>query len=256
VSRRKGCHLRYILHVVDGCRASCAYCYSPCPDRVTVYTDCRRALEAEIEHVDARFPLYCGSSGDVFHPEIAPLVDHDALFWITTRARLFIVTRHPEEVIAYVHAVDELNPDSLKIYVTHNALEGDELRGGALRAMQSLHALGIETSLLYKPLVPGVNDGPSTLAAALERTAQCGVHEVCTGFLLAKSPEGHRALGARYALELRDDTYVPDVECRLAAMDSLRTQARAAGMALSMCHGFVDPGMADTPCLCQAERWR
>lgn len=280
VSKNKGCHLRLVAYSAETCSFGCIYCFAnynyaqpttllfDSPLRVT--TDLQSHFLQDL--VLQGTPIYLGSLADAFSPESVFFRMPQRMLKSLAGRRVFTVTKSP--LVALPEMLEALAAHSLtKVVFSYSNLLGLERnlpydsKEFPSEAIRKLVDHGIDTILLYKPVIPGINDRKNQIARVLRDAASSGIEEVSMGFL-QMDPEMEASISKvhhrqyryfdRVLTEQVDDERIPSMEYRQKAMQMFADVCRDLDLRLSFCQaygGAAEAKLRTSRCACCPERW-
>jgi len=182
----------YSLNCYTGCQHACIYCYArfmqrfhPHPEPWGAFVDVKtNASEALKKQLKSAKPggVFVSSACDAWQP----LERH----WQLTRDCCRLLTEHGFQVHALtknalvLRDLDVLRPGLSRVGTTITTLDARLARlwePGASNVeerwgiIQAAHEEGLETSVMFGPLLPWLSDGQESLDALFERAAAVGV---------------------------------------------------------------------------------
>lgn len=277
---RKGCHLKLVAYSMETCSFGCVYCFAnyEWARPTTVLLDAPERLSKDIQSPATRTaiqdgePIYVGSLTDMCSPE-------SLLFGLFQRClvglkdiRVFTVTKSPlvsrEDVVAAI-----VSHGRTKIVFTYTNLYGFErhlpydAHYFPAEALSRLVAAGVDVVLLYKPIVPGVNDRPDLVERTIAQAREVGIREVSIGFLqrdervaasmTAQAPRASEYFNRVASTQIGDE-YYPEAQYRDRVGQMVRAICDSYGLRLSFCQAHLGQREADLEtsyCVCRPQRW-
>lgn len=276
----RSCHLHLIAYGIETCSFGCIYCFADYNhiQPTTVLFDCPERVRMDLQEAEIRelilrgTPIYLGS--------LADMCSHESIFFqIPQRMldslaglRVFTVTKSP--LIALPVMVDALrNHGAAKVVFTFSNLVGFErnlpydAKVFPSDTLRKLADQGIDTVLLYKPVVPGINDRRKQVLRVLQQAADSGVKEASMGFM-QMDPEMEEALSQlhepqykyfdRVLVDTIRDERIPPMQHRQRTVRMFADVCAQLGLRLSFCQayvGAVETELASSYCVCRPDRW-
>jgi len=278
--KNRACHLCLIAYAVETCSFGCIYCFADYnyAQPTTILFDCPERVKADLEDVEVNkliikgTPIYLGSLADLCSAESLFFRIPQRMLESLAACRVFTVTKSP--LIAVSEMLNALKEHgATKVVFTYSNLIGFErnlpynARIFPTEALRKLIDHGIDTVLLYKPLVPGVNDRPKQILRVLDQAAQAGIKEVSMGFL-QMDPEMEAALSQthqpqykyfdRVLTDMARDERIPSLQYRDQIVRIFADICAHLRLRLSFCQAHAGPlelELASSYCVCRPERW-
>ena len=278
--RLKSCHLRLVADTMETCPYSCLYCFADYSwmSPTTVVFDAPEQLAVDIASMSLRplmnagYPVYLGSLGDLCSPVARELRVLQRSLHALKGERVFIATKSPG--VSDRALVDLLvNHGHAKIAFTFTNLPALEpflpydSRSFPAAQLARLVEAGLDVTLLYKPIIPDINDKPKAIWDTLAAAFQIGIRELTIGFiqmdqslqqiLEVRAPKLCEAL-LRKLTDTIDNKRIPSPEYRLELCSYFRHACDALGLRLSFCQAFLgshEDELANSLCVCRPERW-
>lgn len=276
----KVCNLRLVAYGVETCSFGCVYCFAnynfiqpttilfDSPERVRVDLQNHQIRQSILEGV----PIYLGSLADLFSPEALFFQIPQRMLVSLKGCRVFTVTKSP--LIAASEIINALKQHgSIKVLFTYSNLSGFEkniplgMKVFPKRILEELVDSGLETILLYKPVIPGINDREIQIKRVLLQAVDVGIKEVSMGFL-QMDPEMEVNLRQYYPRQysyfnrvLTDkicDERLPPISNRRIAVNIFAKLCEQLGLRLSFCQAYVgnlEGKLGSAYCACYPERW-
>lgn len=262
-SRVCTCADKYSLDPYTGCGHGCLYCYitsyiprafEPRPKR-----DFLRRLARDLSRAEVR-PVSLSNSSDPYQP-----LERDHLL---TRGTLRLLRQRgfPAVILTksdmFVRDLDILSGMNAVISVTITSMDRDlasRLEPHAPTPRSRIEALGrvedIPKMLRLDPVIPGLNDDPSSLREVVEAAVDAGVRSITASTYKAR-PDSLRRLAdafpdldlSIYSLGRRvgNARYLPD-DMRREILMRIRQVCMEVGVAFSTCREAI-PGINTTGC--------
>jgi DNA repair photolyase len=270
------------VNISTGCARGCAYCYGrgysqyPGEDVVLVYCDTAERVETELAR-NRRRPaaIYFCPSCDAFQPldavleqsyrSMAAILDAGVGVEFVTKGAipdrfLDLFSRHRGRVSGQV-GLTTLDDGLRATFEPGAAAVGERLR-----SISRLKEVGVNVSVRADPLIHGVTDGDSSLAALMAACCERGVSDLAASYLflrpaIAASLKRHivdRALverilapytaGVRFALRggAGGGLALPEA-FRRAGFDRLKQLTAGHGLLVHVC-GCKNPDVASGRC--------
>lgn len=278
--KSRACHLHLIAHAVETCSFGCIYCFADYNyvQPTTILFDCPERVKVDLQDIEIDdlitkgIPIYLGSFADMCSPESLFFRIPQRMLETLAGCRVFTVTKSP--MIAVPEMLNTLKEHgATKVVFTYSNLIGFErnlpynARIFPTDALRKLIDHGIDTVLLYKPLVPGVNDKPKQILRVLDQAAQAGIKEVSMGFL-QMDPEMEVALSRTHEpqykyfdhvlTDMARDERIPSLQYREHTVSTFADICAHLGLRLSFCQayaGALESELASSYCVCRPERW-
>lgn len=277
---KKDCYLRLVAHGFENCIHGCTYCYAnyAYDTPTTVLINAPERLSQDIKEFPFReliqqgFVVNIGSVTDLCSEVSLSLGILQDFLQVLRGINTLVVTKCPSfarsDVISCFKAHGRTkvtftftNLPSLELNLPYNSRYFPEVE-----IRQAIHA-GIDVSLLYRPLITGMNDDESRVIDTLQQVKKVGIKHVSIGFIrinhrIYPSVSSSFPSHAQYILgqvvdKFGDDLY-PALEYRLRMAQTFKKYCDVLGITLSFCQGYLGEykeKYANYYCLCQKERW-
>jgi len=279
---KRDCDLRLATYGMENCPHRCVYCFANYnwSQPTTILFDFDKKLKEDLNRPEFKklthqgYPIHVGSIMDfgsrlsLFFKQI-----HKALKVLKGR-NIFIGTKSPliakddvikaikdhgqaEVVFTYTGLGKNLEPN-----LSYNS------RNFPSKAIKKLTSNGIKVILLYKPIIPGLNDREEKIRDIFKKAKEVGIDEISTGFLKmnyrfqdsikANSPRYYRYFKKVLTDQVEKD-FLPPFQFRVQMAKKLRKICDELGMKISFCQPYIGnlkSELANSFCPCRKERWQ
>lgn len=277
---KKDCFMRLIAHGFENCIHGCSYCYAnyTYDKPTTLLINSPELLKANIaeppfkELIQQGFVVNIGSITDLCAEASLYFGILQDFLKTLEGINTVLVTKCPsfarDEIIECIK-----RHSKTKVTFTFTNLPEFELnlpydsRHFPTLEIQKAVSAGLDVSLLYRPLIPGKNDGRKQISKTLKEAKQAGIKNVSVGFIrinerMYKSISAAFPAQAEYmrnkVSEKFDDDLYPALEYRLEMAEMFKKFCDILHLNLSFCQGYLGEAKdnyANYYCLCQKERW-
>jgi DNA repair photolyase len=161
-----------------------------------------------------------------------------------------------------------------EIVFTYTGLKGLEpnlpydSRNFPSEAVKKLTSNKIRVILLYKPIIPGLNDKEEKIRNVFKKAKEVGITEVSAGFLkinyrFQNSIKANSRRYYRYFKEVLTDQiekdFLPPFRYRVQMIKKLRKICDNLGLRISFCQPYIGDlksELVNSFCPCRKERWQ
>ncbi|MBI9082223.1 MAG: hypothetical protein JEZ11_01415 [Desulfobacterales bacterium] len=278
------CGLRLVYHAMESCPHQCTYCFAnydwASPTIVLPYA--HKQLEKDLKNkniidlIDRGFPIHIGSISDLASTVSChfDLLTKAVNVIKKAGARIFIGTKSTH--IADDYYVNLLKSISDNIIVTFSFTNLTDLetnlpynaRRFPTPKIQKLTKKGIRVVLLYRPIIPGLNDDMEQISNTITEAIEAGVEQVGIGFCKfhikilenLKKMESHMyPFINNMEKERIDDNYYPAFSYRSKTADQIIDICNEQKMNFFfLCQSFLNSKYSELEtgcCICNPAYW-
>ena len=277
--KKRDCDLRLATYGTENCPHRCVYCFAnyKWTQPTILLFDFDEKLKEDLNKSEFKrltkqgYPIYVGSIMDfgsklsLFFKQI-----HKALKSLKGK-NIFIGTKSP--LIARDDIVEVIKEHGrAEIVFTYTGLKGLEpnlpydSRNFPSKAVKKITSNGIKVILLYKPIIPGLNDREEKIRDVFKKAKEVGIAEVSTGFLKmnyrfqnsieANSPRYYRYFKKVLTEQVEKD-FLPPFQYRVKIAKKLRKICDELELRISFCQPYIGDlklELANSFCPCRKER--
>ena len=278
---KRDCDLRLATYGMENCPHRCIYCfanynwYQP----TTILFDFDKKLKEDLNKPEFKklitqgYPIHVGSIMDfgsklsLFFKQIYKALK------VLKRKNIFIGTKSPlivrDDIVEAIKAHGRA-----EIVFTYTGLRELEpnlpyhSKNFPSKAIKNLTSKKIRVILLYKPIVPGLNDQEQKIRKIFKKAKESGITEVSAGFLKmnyrfqnsikANSPKYYKYFKRVLTDQVGTD-FLPPFQYRIQMAHKLRQICDKLGLRISFCQphiGDLKSELANSFCPCRKERWQ
>ena len=279
--KKRDCDLRLATYGMENCPHRCVYCFAnyEWAQPTILLFDFDKKLEEDLNNPEFKkitkqgYPIHVGSIMDfgsklsLFFRQI-----HKALKSLKGK-NIFIGTKSP--LIARDDVIEVIKKHGrVEIVFTYTGLKGLEpnlpydSRNFPSKAVKKLTSHKIRVILLYKPIVPGLNDKEEKIREIFKKAKKAGITEISTGFLKMNyrfqesikinSPRYYRYFKKVLTDRVEKD-FLPSFRYRVQMARKLRKICNELELKISFCQPYVGdlkPKLTTSFCPCRKERWQ
>lgn len=283
ICRKKiDCDLRLATYGMENCPHQCIYCFANYnwSQPTIILFDFDKKLKEDLNKSEFKritkqgYPIHVGSIMDfgsklsLFFKQI-----HKALNVLKGR-NVFIGTKSP--LVARNDIIEAIKRHGrAEIVFTYTGL-GKELEPNLpynssdfpFKEIKKLTSNKIRLILLYKPIIPGLNDGEEKIKNVFKRAKEAGITEVSIGFLKinyrfqnsikANSPRYYKYFKKILTDKVGAD-FLPPLKYRIQIAKKLRKTCDGLRLKISFCQPYIGglkSKLANSFCSCRKERWK
>jgi len=280
--KKRNCDLRLATYGMENCPHQCVCCFANYnwPQPTTVLFDFDKKLKEDLNQPGFKkitqqgYPIHVGSIMD-FGSELSLFFKqiHKTLKSLKGK-NIFIGTKSP--LIARDSVIEAIKRHGrAEIVFTYTGL-GREIelnlpydsRNFPSRAIKKLTSNKIRVVLLYKPIIPGLNDREEKIKNIFKKTKEAGITEISTGFLKmnyrfqdsikANSPRYYKYFKKVLTDRVGKD-FLPPFQYRVQMAKKLRKICDELGLGISFCQPYIGDlksKLTNSFCPCRKERWQ
>lgn len=279
--KKRDCDLRLATYGMENCPHQCIYCFANYnwSQPTTILFDFDKKLKKDLEKPEFKrltkqgYPIHVGSIMDfgsklsLFFKQI-----HKALKVLKGK-NIFIGTKSP--LIARDDVIEAIKKHGrAEVVFTYTGLKKLEpnlpydSKYFPSEAIGKLISNKIRVILLYKPIIPGLNDEEEKIRNVFGKTKEVGITEVSTGFLKinyrfqnsikANSPKYYKYFKRVLNDQVGTD-FLPPFQYRIRMTHKLRQICDELGLRISFCQPYIGnlkSELASSFCPCRKERWQ
>jgi DNA repair photolyase len=279
---KRDCDLRLATYGMENCPHQCIYCFANYNwgQPTILLFDFDKKLQEDLNKPELRkiikqgWPIHVGSIMDfgsklsIFFKQI-----HKALR-ILKGKNIFIGTKSP--LIARDDVIKAIKKHSrAEIVFTYTGLRELEpnlpqhSRNFPYKSIKKLTSNKIRVILLYKPIIPGLNDKEEEIRKVFRKAKEAGVTEISTGFLKmnyrfqkaikVNSPRYYKYFKKVLSEQVEETDFLPSYRYRIAMAKKLRKICDKLNLRISFCQPFIGDlksKLANSLCPCRKERWK
>lgn len=279
--KKRDCDLRLATYGMENCPHQCVYCfanynwYQP----TTILFDFDKKLKEDLNKPEFRrvikqgYPIHVGSIMD-FGSELSLFFKqiHKALSVLKGK-NIFIGTK--SLLIARDDIVEAIKAHGkAEIVFTYTGLRELEpnlpyhSKNFPSKAIKNLTSKKIRVILLYKPIVPELNDQEKKIRKIFKKAKEIGITEISAGFLKmnyhfqdsikANSPKYYKYFKRVLTNQVGTD-FLPPFQYRIQMTHKLRQICDELGLRISFCQPYIGnlkSELANSFCPCRKERWQ
>jgi len=279
--KKRDCDLRLATYGMENCPHRCVYCFANYnwTQPTTLLFDFDKKLKEDLnkpefkEVIKQSYPIHVGSIMDfgsklsLFFKQI-----HKALKVLKGK-NIFIGTKSPliakNDVIAAIkkHGRTEI----VFTYTGLKELEPNlpyDSKDFPSEVVKKLTSNKIRVILLYKPIIPGLNDGEEKIRNVFKKAKEVGITEISTGFLKmnyrfqesikVNSPQYYKYF-KKVLIDQVETDFLPPFQYRIQTAKKLRKICDGLGLRISFCQPYIGDlksELANSFCPCRKERWQ
>lgn len=280
--KKRDCDLRLATYGMENCPHRCVYCFANYnwKQPTTILFDFDKKLKEDLNKPEFRkiakqgYPIHVGSIMD-FGSELSLYFNqiHKALKVLEGK-NIFIGTKSP--LIARDDVIETIKKHGkAEIVFTYTGL-GKELEPNlpydsgnfSSKAIKNLTSNKIRVILLYKPIIPGLNDKEEKIRDVFKKAKEAGITEVSSGFLkmnyrFKNSIKAASLYYYKYFKKVLTDQiekdFLPPFQYRVKMAKKLRKICDGLGLRISFCQPYIGDlrsDLANSFCPCRKERWK
>ena len=280
--KKRDCDLRLATYGMENCPHQCIYCFANYnwTQPTTLLFDFDKKLQEDLNKPELRkivkqgWPIHVGSIMDfgsklsIFFKQI-----HKAL-GVLKRKNVFIGTKSP--LIAKDDVIKAIKKHGrAEIMFTYTGLRELEpnlpynSRNFPSKSIKKLTSNKIRVILLYKPIIPGMNDKEKEIWEVFRKAKEAGVIEISTGFLKmnyrfqeaikVNSPQYYKYFKKVLSEQVGKTDFLPSYQYRVAMAKKLRKICDKLNLRISFCQPFIGDlksKLANSLCPCRKGRWK
>lgn len=280
--KKRDCDLRLTTYGMENCPHQCIYCFANYnwAQPTTLLFDFDKKLQEDLNKpsfkkiTDQGYPIHVGSIMDfgsklsLFFKQI-----HKALNVLEGK-NVFIGTKSP--LIARKDVIEAIKKHGkAEVVFTFTGL-GKKLKTNLsynsknfpFKTIKKLSSNKIRVILLYKPIIPGLNDSEEKIKNVFKKTKEAEIAEISTGFLKmnfrfqnsirAKSPQYYKYF-RKILIDRVEADFLPSYQYRIQIAKKLRKICDNLGFKISFCQSYIGNlkfKLANSLCPCRRERWQ
>lgn len=280
IVKKRGCHLKLASFGVETCSFGCDYCFANYNNLqpTTLLLDSPNRLSEDIKNPQVQdllvqgTPVYLGSLADLYSPESLLFRIPQRMLKVLQGHRVFTVTK--SILVASADMLMAIKSHGMtKVLFTFSSLFGFEKNlpyNSKIFPGETLKLLTdnkIDTVLLYKPIIPNINDKKDHVKLILQYALEAGIKEVSIGFI-QMDPEMETSLSLAnerlylyFDQILQDrirDERIPSRGYREQVVRMFAEICDALGLSLSFCQvhlGLLEAEFETAHCVCRSNRW-
>jgi len=279
--KERDCDLRLATCGMENCPHECVYCFANYnwSQPTTILFDFDKKLKEDLNKPEFKritkqgYPIHAGSIMDfgsklsIFFKQI-----HKALKSLKGK-NVFIGTKSP--LIARNDVIKVIKEHGrTEIVFTYTGLKELEpnlpydSRNFPSEAVKKLTSNKIRVILLYKPIIPRLNDKEGKITNIFKKAKEAGITEVSTGFLKinyrfqnsikVNSPRYYRYFKEVLTDQIEKD-FLPPFRYRVQMTKKLRKICDNLGLRISFCQPYIGDlksELTNSFCPCRKERWQ
>ncbi len=277
----RDCDLRLATYGMENCPHQCIYCFANYnwSQPTTILFDFDKKLKKDLEKPEFKritkqgYPIHVGSIMDfgsklsLFFKQIHKILK------ILKGKNIFIGTKSPliarDDIIALIK--EHKKAEIVFTYTGLKRLEPNlpyDSEDFPFKAIKKLTSNKIKVILLYKPIIPGLNDKEKKIKTIFKKAKEAGIFEISTGFLKMNyrfensirinSPKYYKYFKKVLTNRLGKDL-LPPLEYRIRMCEKLRKICDELNLKISFCQPYIGDlksKLATSFCPCRKERWQ
>lgn len=280
--KKRDCDLRLAAYGMENCPHQCVYCFANYnwARPTTILFDFDKKLREDLNRpnfkkiINQGYPIHVGSIMD-FGSKLSLFFNqiHKALDVLKGK-NVFIGTKSP--LIAKKDVIEAIRKHrKAEVVFTFTGL-GKELEPNLLynsknfpiKAIKKLTSNKIRVILLYKPIIPGLNDDEVKIKNIFKTAKKAGITEISTGFLKinfrfqnsirAKSSQYYKYFKKILTDQVGTD-FLPPFQYRIQMAKNLKKICDELGLKISFCQPYIGDlkfKLTNSFCPCRKERWQ
>lgn len=279
--KKRDCDLRLATYGMENCPHQCIYCFANYnwTQPTTLLFDFDKKLKEDLNKPEFKkiikqgYPIHVGSIMD-FGSELSLFFKqiHKALEILKGR-NVFIGTKSP--LIAREDVIESIKKHGeTEIVFTFTGLSKLEpnlpyfSKNFPFKAIKKLTTNKIKVILLYKPIIPGLNDEEKKIKKIFKKAKEAGITEVSSGFLKmnyrfqdsikANSPRYYKYF-KKILIDQEGTDFLPSFQYRVQIAKKLREICDELELKLSFCQPYIGDLKSELTtsfCPCRKERWQ
>jgi DNA repair photolyase len=278
------CGLRLVYHAMESCPHQCTYCFADYnwSSPTIILLNAHKKLEQDLCNqstlnlIKLGYPIHIGSISDLASKVALyfNLLPNAVDVLNKVGARMFIGTK--STLIADNHNIELLKPISDKVIITFSYtnlinLEPNlpyDARHFPTQEIQRLTNNGIRVILLYRPIIPGLNDDMEQISNTISAAKKAGVEQVGIGFSkfhvkilnnIKNTNSNIYSYVKKVNLERIDDNYYPGSSYRKNIADQIVQVCNEHRIQFFfLCQSFLDNNYSELEtgcCICKRKYW-
>lgn len=279
--KTRDCDLRLATYGMENCPHQCIYCFANYnwSQPTTILFDFDKKLKENLNTPEFKkitkqgYPIHVGSIMD-FGSKLSLFFNQIQKALKVLKGRnIFIGTKSP--LIARDDIIKEIKEHGkAEIVFTYTGLRELEpnlpynSKKFPFKAIKKLTSNKIKVVLLYKPIIPGLNDKEEKIKNVFKKAKKAGVEEINSGFLkmnyrFQDSIKTTSSQYYRYFKKILTDrvgvNLLPPYQYRIQMAKKLREICDELGLKISFCQSYIGnlkTELANSFCPCRKERWQ
>jgi len=280
--KKRDCDLRLATYGMENCPHRCIYCFANYnwSQPTTILFNFDKKLKEDLKKPELKklthqgYPIHVGSIMD-FGSKLSLFFNqiHKALNALR-KVNIFIGTKSP--LIARDDVIEAIKEHGrAEIVFTYTGLKKGlepnlpyDSKNFPSKAIKKLTSNKIRVVLLYKPIIPGLNDKEEKIRKIFKKAKNAGINEISTGFLrmnyrFQKSIKAYSSRYYKYFKKILTDQvekdFLPSLQYRIQIAKKIREICDKSKLRISFCQPYIGnlkSELADSFCSCRKERWQ
>jgi len=283
--KKLDCGLRLVYHAMESCPFQCIYCFANYNHQTptTILLDAHERLRSDLQDshlknlIQSGFPIHLGSISDLaskvaLNFNLLP----NALEELSkVNANIFIGTKSIHISDSFVLDLLKSFPGKIVItfsYTSLSALESNLPYSSETfpqNMLQKITNEGIRLVLLYRPIIPGMNDNPEQIESTITSAKKIGINQIGFGFAkfhvkildqIKKRFEKEYDYFKSVCTDKIDDNFYPPKDYRERLAANIKKICNMHEIQyFYLCQSFLESNFYQdmtSPCICSTEYWQ